>query len=48
MTKILTLAALLGVILTGCQHGYFRLNEGPRQNTNWAAISEVVGQKLNK
>ena len=45
MGKIITLAfagaALLA--LAGCQTGYWRLNQAPRQNTNWAAITDVVG-----
>ena len=46
MKKIILCAALLA--LAGCQTGYWRLNQAPRQNTNWAAITNIVGQKLNK
>ena len=46
LTLALSGAALLA--LAGCQTGYWRLNEAPRQNTNWAAITTVVGQQLKK
>lgn len=47
MSKIILIVAALA--LAGCQHGYFRLNEAPRHDgANWAAITDAVGQQLNK
>ena len=52
MTKILALAALLGVILAGCvpfDRGYFKLSrQDGGGNTDWAATSREVGKLLNK
>ena len=44
----LALSGAARLALAGSQTGYWRLNEAPRQNTNWAAITDVVGQQLKK
>ena len=41
---------ILVLLLAGCQtSNYWRLNQAPRHDANeWASISRVVGQQINK